>query len=404
MPGGLLADLYELNMAASYLRRSMTGPATFSLFVRRLPACRGFLVAAGLEDCLAFLEGFSFTAEELNYLHREQGYDDEALRALSGLRFTGDVQAVPEGRVVFAGEPLLEVTAPIAEAQLAETVLLNHMTFQTNVATKAARCMLAAGGARLVDFSFRRTQGIDASLTVARTSAIAGFAATSNVEAARRYGLTAAGTMAHSFIEAFADEEQAFTAFAEDFPGKTTFLVDTYDAEQGVRAAVAVARRMGLPPPVGVRLDSGDLAEVARLARRLLDDAGMPDARIFASGSLDEYAIADLVAAQAPIDAYGVGTKMGVCADAPYLDSAYKLVAYAGRPVMKLSPGKVTEPGAKQVYRGPAGDVLALRDEPAPPGHEPLLVPVMRGGQRLAGLEPLQAAQRRCAADLPPSR
>ena len=206
--------------------------------------------------------------------------------------------------------------------------------------------------------------------------------------------------MAHSFIEAFGDEEQAFTAFAEDFPGKTTFLVDTYDTERGVRAAIAVARSMRLPPPVGVRLDSGDLAELARLARGLLDDAGMPDARIFASGNLDEFAIADLVAAQAPIDAYGVGTKMGVCADAPYLDSAYKLVAYAGRPVMKLSPGKITEPGAKQVYRGPAGDVLALRDEPAPPGHEPLLVPVMRGGHRLAGPEPLRAAQRRCAADL----
>ena len=298
MPGGLLTDLYELNMAVSYLRRSMTGPATFSLFVRRLPADRGFLVAAGLEDCLAFLEGFSFTAEELNYLHRGQGYDDEALRDLSGLRFTGDVHAVPEGRVVFAGEPLLEVTAPIAEAQLAETVLLNHMTFQTSVATKAARCVLAAAGAQLVDFSFRRTQGIDASLSVARTSAIAGFAATSNVEAARRYRLTAAGTMAHSFVEAFADEEQAFTAFAEDFPGKTTFLVDTYDTERGVRAAIAVARRMRLPPPVGVRLDSGDLAGLARLARRLLDDAGMPDARIFASGSLDEFAIADLVPAR----------------------------------------------------------------------------------------------------------
>ena len=400
MPGGLLADLYELNMAAGYLRRSMTGPATFSLFMRRLPAGRGFAVAAGLEDCLAFLEGFSFTAEDLNYLHRELGYDDEALRGLSGLRFTGDVHAVPEGRVVFAGEPLLEVTAPIAEAQLAETVLLNHLTFQTNVAAKAARCVLAAAGAQLVDFSLRRTQGIEAGLSVARASAIAGFAATSNVQAARRYGLTAAGTMAHSFIEAFGDEEQAFTAFAEDFPGKTTFLVDTYDTERGIRAAIAVARRMQLPPPVGVRLDSGDLAELARLARRLLDDAGMPDARIFASGSLDEFAIADLVAARAPIDAYGVGTRMGVCADAPYLDSAYKLVAYAGRPVMKLSPGKITEPGAKQVFRGPAGDVLALRDEPAPPGYEPLLVPVMRGGQRLTGPEPLRDAQRRCAADL----
>jgi nicotinate phosphoribosyltransferase len=400
VPGGLLADLYELNMAASYLRRAMTGPATFSLFVRRLPPGRGFLVAAGLEDCLAFLEGFSFTPEDLHYLHSEQGYDDEALRGLSRLRFTGDVHAVPEGRVVFAGEPLLEVTAPIAEAQLAETVLLNHMTFQTSVATKAARCVLAAAGAQLVDFSFRRTQGIDASLSVARTSAIAGFAATSNVEAARRYGLAAAGTMAHSFIEAFADEEQAFTAFAEDFPGKTTFLVDTYDTERGIRAAIAVARRMRLQPPVGVRLDSGNLADLAQLARGLLDDAGMPDARIFASGSLDEFAIADLVAGQAPIDAYGVGTKMGVCADAPYLDSAYKLVAYAGRPVMKLSPGKITEPGAKQVYRGPAGDVLALSGESAPPGHEPLLVPVMRAGRRLAGPEPLQAAHRRCAADL----
>ena len=220
------------------------------------------------------------------------------------------------------------------------------MTFQTSVATKAARCVLAGDGAQLVDFSFRRTQGIDAGLSVARTSAMRGFAATSNLEAARRYGLAAAGTMAHSFIEAFADEEQAFTAFAEDFPGKTTFLVDTYDTERGIRAAIAVARRMRLRPPVGVRLDSGDLADLARLARGLLDAAGLPDARIFASGSLDEFAIADLVAGQVPIDAYGVGTKMGVCADAPYLDSAYELVACgAGRPVMKLSPGKIAEPG-----------------------------------------------------------
>lgn len=273
MPGGLLADLYELNMAASYLRRDMTGPATFSLFVRRLPPGRGFLVAAGLEDCLAFLDEFSFTSEDLTYLHRVRGFDDAALRALSGLRFTGDVHAVPEGRVVLAGEPLIEVTAPIAEAQLAETVLLNHMTFQTSVATKAARCVLAAAGAQLVDFAFRRTQGIDAGLSVARAAAIAGFSATSNVEAARRYGLAAAGTMAHSFIEAFADEEQAFTAFAEDFPGQTTFLVDTYDTEQGVRAAIAVTRRLGLRAPVGVRLDSGDLDSLARSARRLLDEA-----------------------------------------------------------------------------------------------------------------------------------
>ncbi len=207
MAGGLLTDLYELNMAASYLRRGMTGLATFSLFVRQLPADRGFLVAAGLEDCLRFLEEFSFTGGDLDYLRREQGYGEDALRAFEGLRFTGEVWAVPEGRVVFAGEPLLEVTAPIAEAQLAETVLLNHVTFQTSAATKAARCVLAAGGAQLIDFSFRRTQGIDAGLSVARASAIAGFAATSNVEAARRFGLAAAGMMAHSFIEAFADED-----------------------------------------------------------------------------------------------------------------------------------------------------------------------------------------------------
>ena len=406
MPGGLLTDLYELNMAASYLRRAMTGPATFSLFVRKLPPGRGFLVASGLEDCLQFLEDFSFTEEDLGYLRQVQGYDEDTLRAFARLRFTGDVQAIPEGRVVFAGEPLLEVTAPVAEAQLAETALLNHITFQTSVATKAARCVLAAGGAQLVDFSFRRTQGIDAGLAAARASVIAGFTATSNVEAARRHGLTAAGTMAHSFIEAFSDEEDAFTAFARDFPAKAVFLVDTYDTEQGVRAAIKVTQLLRLAGPVGIRLDSGDLAALARTARCMLDDAGLADARIFASGGLDEYAIADLVAGGAPIDAYGVGTKMGVSADAPYLDSAYKLVAYAGRPVMKLSPGKVSQPGAKQVYRGPGGDVLALRGEPAPPGCEPLLAPVMRHGRRLAPAEPLTAARQRCADDLswlPPS-
>ena len=400
MPGGLLTDLYELNMAASYLRRSMTGQATFSLFVRALPPGRGFLVAAGLADCLQFLEDFSFTPEDLSYLRQARGYREETLRAFASLRFTGDVRAVPEGRVVFAGEPLLEVTAPVAEAQLAETVLLNHVTFQTAVATKAARCVLAAGGAQLVDFSFRRTQGIDAGLAVARASAIAGFAATSNVAAARRHGLAAAGTMAHSFIEAFGDEQQAFTAFAADFPGMTTFLVDTYDTARGVRNAIEVIRRLRLPGPVGVRLDSGDLAALARMARAMLDEAGLGDARIFASGSLDEYAIAGLVAAAAPIDAYGVGTKMGVSADAPYLDSAYKLVSYDGRPVMKLSAGKTSPPGAKQVYRGPDGDVLALRDEPPPPGHQPLLVPVMRQGQRVSAPEPLAAAVQRCRADL----
>ncbi len=403
---GLYTDLYEVRMAASYLRRDMTGPATFSLFSRRLPASRGFLVAAGLADVLDFLAGFHFDDEEIDYLRHHAGLDEASLAALRDTRFTGDVWAVPEGRVVFADEPLLEVTAPIAQAQLVETVVLNLVTFATTVASKAARCRIAAPDADLVDFAFRRTHGIEAARGVARSSAIAGFAATSNVAAARRYGLRAAGTMAHSYVEAFVDERAAFTAFAEDFPDNAIFLVDTYDTVAGVRVAVDVIKRLGLAGPVGVRLDSGDLADLARQARRILDAAGLARAQIVASGALDEYTVADLVARRAPIDAYGVGTKMGVSADAPSLDSAYKLVDYGGRPVMKLSPGKATFPGAKQVVRGPSpadGDVLALRDEPAPDGYEPLLVPVMRGGQPVTPPDPageVRAARARFDADL----
>lgn len=372
---GLRTDLYELRMAASYLRRGMTGPATFSLFVRRLPHRRGFLVAAGLAEVLAFLEGFAFADDELGYLRESVGLDEPTLATLAGLRFTGDVWAVPEGRVVFADEPLLEVTAPLAEAQLVETVVLNLVTFQTTVASKAARCRLAAGGAQVVDFAFRRTHGIDAGAGVARASAIAGFAATSHVEAARRYGLPPSGTMAHSYVEAFRDERAAFRAFATDFPTNPIFLVDTYDTPAGVRAAVDVIAELGLTGPVGVRLDSGDLAVLARQAREILDGAGLRQARIVASGSLDEDVIAALVSRGAPIDAYGVGTRMGVSYDAPSLDSAYKLVEYAGRPVLKQSPGKATLPGPKQVFRDPTGagaDIVGLRDEPPPAGREPL--------------------------------
>jgi len=257
MAGALLTDLYELNMAASYLRRGMDEPATFSLFVRRLPPSRGFLVAAGLEACLDFLASFSFEEEDLRYLSETLGYDDATVEAFRGLRFEGEVWAVPEGRVVLANEPLLEVTAPIAVAQLVETYLLNQVTFQTTIASKAARCRLAARGADLVDFAFRRTQGAEAAMAVARTTAMVGFVATSNVEAARRYGLRAAGTMAHSFIEAFPTEEEAFRAFARDFPDRVTFLVDTYDTLNGVRTAVRVIRELGLADRLGIRLDSG---------------------------------------------------------------------------------------------------------------------------------------------------
>ncbi len=396
----LVTDLYELNMAASFLRRDMKERATYSLFVRRLPTNRGFLVAAGLEDCLSYLESFAFAEEDLAWL-RGAGFPAQSVEQFADLRFTGDVEAVPEGRVVFANEPILEVTAPIAEAQLVETYLLNQITYQSALATKATRCRLAAGDIELIDFSLRRTHGTEAGMAVARVSAIAGFAATSNVEAARRFGLVPSGTMAHSYIEAFSSEEEAFSAFAEDFPGHTTFLVDTYDTLAGVDAAIEVIRTLGLSEGLAVRLDSGDLAELARLTRERLDAAGLPDVRIVVSGGLDEYDLAGFREAAAPIDAAGVGTRMGVSADAPYLDSAYKLVDIGGRPVCKLSEGKATLPGAKQVWRHlPDRDLLATSEEPGPPGAEALLVPVMRSGRRLSPSDAIGACRERLDRDL----
>lgn len=402
--GGLTTDLYELTMAASYLRRGMTGQATFSLFLRHLPAERGFVVAAGVDECLNFLEGFHFEPDQLGFLS-ELGFDDEATGHFRGLRFSGSVRAVPEGTVVFANEPIVEVTAPIAEAQLVETYLLNQITFQSAIATKAARCRIAARGADLIDFSFRRTHGVEAGLKAARASAIAGFTATSNTAAARRYGLRATGTMVDSYVQAFSRETEAFAAFAADFPEQVTFLVDTYDTLTGVSRAIEVIRQRRLAGQLAIRLDSGDLLELSVASRGLLDEAGLPNVRIVASGNLDEYEIERLVQGSAPIDAYGVGTRMGVSADAPYLDSVYKLVAYE-RPVMKLSPGKATQPGAKQVYRSAAPksigpDLLASDQERAPRGMEPLLVPVMEGGRRLdPPLESVAAARARLDADL----
>jgi nicotinate phosphoribosyltransferase len=402
MGRALLTDLYELNMAASYLRRGMTQPATFSLFVRGLPSSRGFLVAAGLEDCLSFLEGFRFEEDDLAYLGDACGFDAGALEAFRDLRFTGDVWAVPEGRVVFGNEPLLEVTAPLPEGQLVETYLLNQITFQTTVASKAARCRIAAPNADLVDFAFRRTQGIAAAMAVARTTAMVGFAATSNVEAARRFGLRTAGTMAHSYVEAFPTQEEAFRAFAEDFPDRATFLVDTYDTIDGVREAARVIQDLGLTGRLGVRLDSGDLAALAKEARRVLDEAGLHGVRIFASGGLDEFSIERLVLAGAPIDAYGVGTRIGVSADAPYLDTVYKLVAYGDRPVMKTAPAKVTAPGAKQVFRRPdfQEETVGLREEPPPDGTSTLLEQVMTRGRRTGPRADLPAARARFEDDL----
>ena len=389
-------------MAASYLARGMTEQATFSLFVRDVPPDRGFLVAAGLDDVLDVLSNYAFDDEDLEWL-AGQGFDRAALNALSTLRFTGDVWAIPEGHVVLPNEPLIEVTAPLPEAQLVESIILNQITFRTVLATKATRCRIAARGrASLVDFSLRRTHGIEAGLAAARAAAIAGFAGTSNVDAARRLGIRAVGTMAHSYIEAFPTEREAFVAFATDFPDRTAFLVDTYDTDAGVATALEVAAALNLRGKLGVRIDSGDLFELSKQARRHLDAEGRSDVTIMVSGGLDEFDVEHLLDAGAPIDTFGVGTKVGVSADAPSLETVYKLVEYAGRPTMKLSSGKETRPGAKQVYRRDMhdGDLLAQRLEPAPSGFTPLLREVMRAGERTGPPENIAVAADRLVADL----
>jgi nicotinate phosphoribosyltransferase len=375
----LLTDLYEFTMAAALVAEGKADlPSVFSLFIRRLPPSRGFLVAAGLDDVLRFLDALAFTPTDVATLEGLFPFDRAFLDWLGGVRFTGRVRAVPEGRVVFADEPLLEIEAPFAVAQLLETYLLNQMTFQTAVATKAARCRHAAGGRALVDFGLRRTHGTDAGMKAARCAALAGFAGTSNVAAADRWGIPASGTMAHSFVTAFDSELEAFRAFARHHRADPVLLVDTYDTATGVDHAVVVARELAAEGRrlAAIRLDSGDLGGLARMARQRLDTAGFREVKIFASGGLDEYAIEGLVAAGAPVDGFGVGTAFGVSEDAPTLESVYKLVEIGGRPVFKTSTGKETLPGAKQVWRRPGfgGDVLALASEPAPAaGAEPLL-------------------------------
>lgn len=400
MSTALVTDLYELNMAASYMRRGMTQRATFSLYVRSLPPERGFAVAAGIDDCIDYLERFAFGDEDFEWM-RAHGFDEPSAEAICALRFTGDVDAVSEGRLVLADEPILEVSAPLPEAQLVESYLLNQVTFQSAIATKAVRCRLAAGDIALVDFALRRTHGVEASMAVARLSAMAGFVGTSNVEAARRLGTAAAGTMAHSYVEAFPSEAEAFRAFVSDLPPPYTFLVDTYDTLQGTRAAADVIGELGLTGQLAVRLDSGDLVGLSRAARALLDDRGLEGVRIFVSGGLDEYSLEALRRAGAPVDAAGIGTRFGVSADAPYFDTVYKLVALDGRPMMKLAAGKETMPGAKQVWRRPGGsDLLALREEPAPPRSEPLLGRAMRDGRRVVERTSIDSGRARIERDL----
>jgi len=402
----LLTDLYQLTMLQAYFEQGMNETAVFEFFVRRLPPNRGFLLAAGLEQALAFLENLRFTEEELDWVRKSGRFDKNFPDELARLRFTGDVHAMPEGTVFFANEPILRVTAPIPQAQLVESRLINILHYQTLVASKAARCVLVAPDKLLVDFGLRRAHGAEAGMFAARASHLAGFSGTSNVLAGAEYGIPAYGTMAHSFVQAHASEEQAFERFARAQPENVTLLIDTYDTEAAAQKVVRLAPRLARQGVTikAVRLDSGDLAAHARNVRRILDDGGLREVRIFSSGNLDEYIVRDLLARGAPIDGFGVGTHMGTSNDAPYLDCAYKLEEYAGSARRKRSEGKATWPGRKQVFREHdasgvmTGDVLTVEsDRRAGAG---LIRQVMRGGRRLAAPETLADIRRRAAQEL----
>jgi nicotinate phosphoribosyltransferase len=363
--------------------------ASFSLFIRSYPPNRGYFVAAGLKDVFDYLQNLSFDADALDYLAGQRLFSEDFLHYLGDLKFTGDVWAIPEGRIFFQDEPVLEVTAPIIEAQLIETFVINQIHLQSLIATKAARCVHAAAGRPLVDFALRRTHGTDAGMKVARASYLAGFAGTSNVRAGQQYGMPIVGTMAHSFIMSFEHEIDAFRAYVSSFPNNSILLIDTYDTIGGAKNAARVAKEMAARGQklIGVRIDSGDLAAQARAVRQIFDQANLPEVKIIGSGGLDEYDLSEFSAANVPFDSYGVGTKMGMSADAPWADMSYKLVEYDHRPVLKLSTGKVSWPGRKQVFRFRDGagffgrDVIGQRSEEL--SGEKLLREYLRDGRLL---------------------
>lgn len=404
----LFTDLYELTMAQAYFDEGMTDDAVFSLFVRRLPQQRNFLLACGLDSVLDYLENMRFEEDDLAYLASLEKFSDRFLAHLRNFRFSGAVYSVPEGTPIFANEPILEIVAPLLEAQIIETFIMNQIHVQTVLSSKAQRVVMAAAGRPVIDFGPRRMHGIDAALKAARAFYIGGVAATSNVLAGKLYQVPVAGTMAHSYIQAHDDEREAFRAFVQLYP-KTVLLVDTYDTLEGVRRVIELANTLGEQFKVSaVRLDSGDLLDLSGKVRELLDQAGLGQVEIFASGGLNEDKITQLVSAGAPIDGFGVGTSMGVSKDAPDLDIAYKLCEYAGRGRLKLSPGKPILPGRKQIFRvsekgKDIRDVVAQADEQLP--GQPLLEAVMRNGERLAaGRVDLEAARdhaRRQATRLP---
>lgn len=411
MESALLTDLYQLNMIEAYLDHGETKTAVFEFFVRKFPRRRGFLMAAGLEQALGFLEELRFSAEDIDWLTRGGRFSKALLDYLAAFRFTGDVDAMPEGTVFFADEPILRVTAPLPEAQYVETRLINILHFQSLIAAKAARMVLAAPGKLLVDFGLRRAHGAEAGLFAARASYVAGFAGTATMLADRRYGIPLYGTMAHSFIQAHDDEIEAFEKFARSRPQNITFLIDTYDTEEGARKVVALAPKLkasGIKIG-GVRLDSGDMTALAKSVRRILDEGGLRDTTIFASGGLDEDQVQAMLSAGAPIDGFGIGTSLTTSSDVPALDCAYKLEEYAGRARRKRSSGKATWPGRKQVWRRfglhgkMAGDVLSLEDDRQV--GDTLIEPVMRSGKRLErpSLDMIRANAARNLASLPDS-
>ena len=402
----LLTDMYQLNMIQAYLNHGETKTAVFEFFVRKLPPRRGFLMAAGLEQALNFLDKLRFSSEEIDWLARTSRFDKIFLDRLSRFRFTGDVHAMPEGRIFFADEPILRITAPMPQAQLVETRLINLLHYQSLIAAKAARMVLAAPVKLLVDFGLRRAHGAEAGLMAARASYIAGFAGTATILAAEEFGIPAFGTMAHSFVEAFDTESAAFDCFARARPENLTLLIDTYDTEKGAKKVVALAPKLAAQGIKirAVRLDSGDLIALSRSVRRILDDGGLSEVSIFASGGLDEDSISEIVQAGAPIDGFGIGTSLTTSSDLPALDCAYKLQEYAGQARRKRSTGKATWPGRKQVWRRydqdgcMAGDVLSL-DSDAQSG-EPLIELVMKDGKRIAPSPSLAEIRAYAAHDL----
>lgn len=402
----LLTDLYQLTMLEAYFENGLEQTAVFEFFVRRLPGERNFLVAAGLEQALVFLEDLRFDPEELDWLARCGKFKPAFVDRLASLRFTGDVDAMPEGTVFFADEPVLRVAAPMPEAQLVESRLVNLLHLQTVIASKGARCVLTAPDKMLVDFGMRRAHGAEAAMAAARASYLAGFAATATVLAEQRYGIPTVGTMAHSFVQAHELEEQAFLRFARCHPDNAVLLIDTYDTIRGAQKVVELAPRLAAEgiQVRGVRIDSGDLGELSRQVRAILDAGGCRELKIFLSGSLDEYRLRDLIAADTPADGFGIGTHLDVSQDAPSLDCVYKLQEYAGVARRKRSSGKATWPGRKQVYRHLdaagrlGGDVLGLVDEDAPGAA--LLEPVMAGGRRLAPAPSLEVIREYCSRQL----